>query len=83
MKFRVFGVEWAAGGVKPLDVLKKYVKDTPVLVPQEDKRMAPHYDVEITPEEMMAMAASQEFDIMICARGFLAFDGKGRMFRQR
>lgn len=84
MKFRVYGIEWAAGGINPEYVLKKYVKDTPVPVtfPEKDKR-APHFDVEITPEELMAMAAAQEFDILICGSGFIAFDGKGRKFRQR
>lgn len=39
--------------------------------------------VEITPEELMAMAASKDFDILISGNDYIAFDGNGRGFRQR
>lgn len=82
MLFRVYGVTWAGGAPDPLDVLKRFVADTPRLLQLTEPR-APHYEVEITPEELMAMAASKDFDILISGRDFLAFDGPGRGFRQR
>lgn len=83
MRFRVYGVLWGGGAPDPLDVLKRFVADTPKLLRLEEPRVAPHYEVEITPEELMAMAASKDFDILISGHDYIAFDGKGRGFRQR
>lgn len=82
MKFRVFGHEWGSGGVSPDTVLRRFVAATPVELPAEG-RIGRHLEVEITPEELMSMAAAQEFDVLISGTGFLAFDGRGRGFRQR
>lgn len=86
MKFIVFGTYWA-GGMKmsPIDIINKYCKSEPKLIP-ENGNIAPHYEIDISGEELIAMAASNNFDILI-SRGdeyrLLAFDAYGKMFRQR
>ena len=89
MKFIVYSRSWA-GGLKntPKEILEKYCAATPVEVPAIDKYNAMHYIIDITPDEMMSIVSSQEFDIMtIGARDgsekMLAFDELRRMFRQR
>lgn len=82
MLFRVFGVSWGAGGPDPQTILRRFVAAEPCLI-AESGSLAPHYEVEITGQELVDMAAAREFDILISGSGFLAFDGKGRGFRQR
>lgn len=83
MLFKVYGVPWAGGAPDPLDVLKRFVKAEPKALRLENPRLAPHFEVEITPEELMSMAASKDLDILISGNDYIAFDGKGRGFRQR
>jgi hypothetical protein len=83
MKFNVYGVSWGSGGVDPEGILKRFVAATPLEVPLETERHARTFEVEITPEELMAMTTAHEFDILISGNGYIAFDGRGRGFRQR
>lgn len=82
MRFNVFGTTWAGGSPEPLSILQRFVAATPVLLERTDPWMAPHYEVEVTAEELMAMAEAQDFDILISG-DLLAFDGLRRRFRQR
>ena len=83
MMFKVAGVVWGPGGVQPQDILKRYVAAEPRAISSDDSREAPFFEVEITSEELMAMASAQLFDILISGNDYIAFDGKGRGFRQR
>ena len=83
MKFQVFGRVWASGGVDPQVILSRYVAATPVVTQPDGRHGAPSIEVEITPEELMTMATAREFDILVSGTGYIAFDGKGRGFRQR
>lgn len=81
MKFYVYGLIWGSGAPKPEDILNQYVKAVPIKIPSTGQ-IAPHLEVEITTDELMAMVAAQEFDILISG-DLLAFDGKFKRFRQR
>ena len=83
MLFKVFGRGWGPGGVEPIEVLQRFVAAEPKTLVPEDPRQATNFEVEITPAELMAMIEAKDFDILVSARGFLAFDGPGRQFRQR
>lgn len=86
MKFLVFSLAWAGGmKITPEQILAKYCKDSPKLIEGDGEFTGDEFEVDITGDELIAMASCGEFDIMISSGSprLLFFDAYGRKFRQR
>lgn len=87
MKFIVYGVSWASGAPTGESVCKQYN-----LVHKEiaktDPRWATSFEAEISESQLFEIINdSKQFDVLIWTGAdgnkHIAFDGKGRHFRQR
>jgi hypothetical protein len=87
MRLHVYGHSWAGQlgdpDRTPEDILKQY--NIPYEFRPAEENRAKAYIIDITPEQLYAICSDGEIDVMISRGpgGMMAFDTKGKCFRQR